>query len=179
MTGIEIPPYTFPALFSDRMVRRILSGHKTQTRRLTNGGGPWRSVAKFFGEGRPIRLWVRETWAQVGAFDPPLTIYRANYPDCVPSGYENVPPASEITWRSPIHMPYGAHRLELVVTGVRQEALQDITDQDVVAEGIESMPMALERVRMFRELWDDLHGMKNGCAWADNPLVYATTFKLG
>ncbi|GAA0795419.1 hypothetical protein GCM10009078_17510 [Cupriavidus gilardii] len=42
--------------------------------------------------GRPgDRLWVRETWTQPVALDPGPTVYRADYPACVPAGFEIIP----------------------------------------------------------------------------------------
>ncbi len=73
------------------------------------------------------RIWVRETWAEAGASAPDLKLYRANYPEHVPSHYENVPPADEIRWTPSIHMPRWASRITLEITGVRVERLNDIS----------------------------------------------------
>lgn len=159
-----------PILFSGSMVRAILDGRKTQTRRIVklphnnpldqwepttiggqNGG---RTAA---GETVPLqaaiwhtrtgdslisphgqpgdRLWVRETWARPAALDPGPTVYRADYPACVPGGFENIPSADAITWRPSIHMPRALCRIALEITGVRVERLNDCSDADAAAEG--------------------------------------------
>lgn len=137
-------------IFNGEMVRAILDGRKTQTRRIikpqpegTLSGslsGMWLS--------RPLnglllpkiediaihcpfgvvgdRIWVRETWAEAGASAPDLKLYRANYPAHVPTHYENVPPAEDVRWTPSIHMPRWASRILLEITDVRVEQLNDI-----------------------------------------------------
>lgn len=89
-------------------------------------------------------LWVRETWAQPTSLDPGPVFYRADYPRCVPSKYENVPqdPAI-IRWSPGIHMFRWMSRLTLRITDVRVERLQEISEPDALAEGV-TMP-ELER----------------------------------
>jgi len=144
------------------MVRALLDGTKTQTRRACKPMNAWvdqecREVRMVDGApyhflkgatdpveklrwpyGQPgDRLWVRETWAQPAALDPGPTVYRADYPDCVPRGYTNIPPADEITWKPSIHMFRKHSRILLEVVSVRVERLQDISEADAIAEGIE------------------------------------------
>lgn len=132
-----------PILFSAPMVRALLDGTKTQTRRvvkpqpfaITSDGVPFVQTAddeKFGRLGKVIvcpygqpgdRLWVREAWA-------PLTIGHAYSADPIwnssPSG----------RWHPSIHMPRVASRILLEVTGVRVERLQDISEADAAAEGL-------------------------------------------
>lgn len=136
-----------PILFNTEMVRAILEGRKTVTRRVVkdmdiiNGwdceadGTPIAYIDQATGDSYPPTmpcphhpgdiLWVRETWA---AWSPtygvaPKLYYKAD--GDAPAG---------IKWRPSIHMPKEAARLFLRVTDVRVERLQDITDYR--AEGI-------------------------------------------
>lgn len=131
-----------PILFNTEMVRAILEGRKTQTRRIAKTATHiMSSVEKLdeklakdiVDEYAPFQsgdiLWVRETWAKdVGRY-----MYRANYSDSE-KFYMN---GREIrmTWRPSIHMPKDAARLFLRVTGVRCERLRDITAKDAFNEG--------------------------------------------
>ncbi|HBM3258674.1 TPA: hypothetical protein LVN16_000998 [Klebsiella oxytoca] len=141
-------------IFNAEMVRAILDGRKTQTRRtvkpqpdedglakVTNG--PWvdtseRNYRCPFGDVGD-RIWVRETWAEAGASAPDLKLYRANYPEHVPSHYENVPPANEIRWTPSIHMPRWASRILLEITDMRVERLNSISEEDAIAEGMQGV----------------------------------------
>jgi len=143
----------FPILFSDEMVRAILDGRKTQTRRLAavrqsdgyRGGVPGLAgdVDSSVGWGRLVsgdRLWVREAWGLVGLgglmSSPNLRVggpafasslrYRAT-PDL-----RNLWP---LRWRPSIHMPRWALRLTLEVISRRAEHLQSISERDALAEG--------------------------------------------
>ena len=138
-----------PILFNAEMVRAILDGRKTQTRRLVKGlplAEPWFTVE----DGKPMMcdengewypaerfsvvqpgdiLWVRETWTK----DAGRYLYRADYSD-TEKFYMN---GREIrmTWHPSIHMPREAARLFLRVEDVRIERLQDISEDDALAEG--------------------------------------------
>ena len=140
-----------PILFSGPMVRAILSGTKTQTRRVLkpqpyfdNRGLLWWEWSRSAGSasidpvGQPSDewlkhcpygapgdvLWVRETWAPS---DLAPVLYRADGP--VRNG----------RWRPSIHMPRWASRLSLRIKSVRVERLQDITEADAIAEGAHRM----------------------------------------
>ncbi|ENO6831274.1 hypothetical protein ACS3L3_002742 [Klebsiella pneumoniae] len=158
-------------IFNADMVRAILDGRKTQTRRIMkpqpepcprgghwwpsnvfktmlhvedemqNGKGGWGGLV---GDACPFgdvgdRIWVRETWAEAGASAPDLKLYRANYPEHVPSIYENVPPAEEIRWTPSLHMPRWASRILLEITDVRVERLNAISEEDAIAEGMQGV----------------------------------------
>jgi hypothetical protein len=135
-----------PLLFSDAMVRRVLDGTKTQTRRLVKPqprdaeGIPVVESCPFGGPGD--RLWIRECWcsgrglaavdapaflAPPGATPAPAVLYRA---DGV-----GLPPG--VPWKPSIHMPRWACRLELEIASVRVERVQDISDKDIRAEGVD------------------------------------------
>src|SRR5580692_1161056 len=107
-----------PIIFSSAMVRALLDGRKTMTRRLATS--PLRKT------GMGDRLWVRESvWLNQGDVGAGRVRYRATEPDF--KGY----------WTPSIHMPRWASRITLEVTGSRIERLQAITERDAQAEGAE------------------------------------------
>lgn len=196
-------------IFNAEMVRAILDGRKTQTRRIMkpqpepcprgghwwpsnvfktmlhvedemqNGKGGWGGLV---GDACPFgdvgdRIWVRETWAEAGASAPDLKLYRANYPEHVPSIYENVPPAEEIRWTPSIHMPRWASRIQLEITGVRVERLQSITLGDICKEvgcGLYDFRPATYGFQVWEELWKSIYGAES---WNANPWVWVIEFK--
>ncbi|MCQ1664041.1 hypothetical protein [Escherichia coli] len=203
-------------IFNGEMVRAILDGKKTQTRRimkvqpepsksrpgdfwfsskklesmvhvsdLVPGNSPIADCHLFFQEhccpfgSVGDRIWVRETWAEAGAGAPDLKLYRADYPEHVPTHYENVPPADEIRWTPSIHMPRWASRLMLEITGVRVERLRDLSEDDAKSEGITPpsggvLPGWEYRIN-FRDLWMSIYGADN---WETNPWVWVIEFKV-
>lgn len=197
-----------PILFSGPMVRAILEGRKTVTRRVMkpmpkNAGGQYTGWVlpehrTDCPHGQPgDRLWVRETFALVGNVDPGYLTYRATYPRCLLSRYpdlENIP--AELSdvgerWRPSIHMPRWASRILLEITAVRVERLQDISEEQAVAEGVDrpenirdvdvwegsereifnAMNQPRER---FSRLWADINGPES---WENNPWVWVVEFK--
>ena len=176
-------------IFNAEMVRAILDGRKTQTRRIVKlqpdedglakvTNGPWvdtseRNYRCPFGDVGD-RIWVRETWAEAGASAPNLKLYRANYPEHLPSHYENVPPANEIRWTPSIHMPRWASRILLEITGVRVERLRSMSQDDARAEGVIAASGPMEAGLAFRELWDSIYGEES---WKANPWVWVIEFK--
>lgn len=175
-----------PIIFSGPMVRAILEGRKSQTRRLLKpqpnsgpdgkmvnlGSGSWGlSDGILSGEWKLAspgdRLWVREAWAKDG--DCPLQ-YRA--------GPHVADDALGVRWRPSIHMPRWASRITLEVTEVRVQRLQDISEEDARAEGVRgnaSGPWGCEGViEDFSDLWESIHGPGS---WDANPWVAAITFK--
>lgn len=157
-----------PILFTDPMVRAILSGAKTQTRRVVKPQ-PVPGGIGYFGPGIPFirtgssdvrcpygqpgdRLWVREAFA-LSVIDPDGpspeddpenydVIYRAD-PELpgggwTDSGGKEIPPP----WKPSIHMPRWACRLELGIAGIRVERLNDISEADAKAEGAQPLCIA-------------------------------------
>jgi hypothetical protein len=137
-----------PILFSTPMVRAILEGRKTQTRRVCKNP-PVKIPIEFQHEGcsdygfekepNPRyrvgdRLWVRETWAAPHSCDhlPPRLI---------PQGARIHFAATEnlggLIHRPSIFMPRWASRITLEVTEVRVERLQDISEEDAISEGVD------------------------------------------
>lgn len=150
-----------PIIFNSDMVRAILSGQKTQTRRPVkvqpHGVGSWVkhgdkwafpnvnpycSARCPFGQPGDL-LWVRETWSQIDdtEFGGERWIdYRATprYPESSvrrPAGWDDEAENTPLRWRPSIHMPRWASRILLRVTAVRIERVQDISEQDAWAEG--------------------------------------------
>ena len=152
-----------PILFSAPMVRALLAGTKTQTRRIfkpdrmtwdangryttyamrggelsTTGSGPFKpsSWLHYCPYGQPgDRLWVRETFARIDGQTRPWieTDYQATYTHGDRLGDTL---GIKKRWTPSIHMPRHASRITLEVTGVRVERLQDIDLADALAEGI-------------------------------------------
>ena len=143
-----------PILFSAPMVRALLDGSKTQTRRVIkpqpdfvgamgNPHVPWITKAPglhVFLEcpyGQPgDRLWVRETWQTHGELDG-IT------PRDLPNDLHIQHPATYDGWvskrRPSIFMPRWASRITLEIVSVRVERLQAISEADASAEGCERM----------------------------------------
>lgn len=160
-----------PILFSGPMVRAILDGTKTQTRRVVKpqpfwshylqpmwgkspGRNPvefgekwlWREVGPDYPDGESDdrrckfgvpgdRLWVKETFAPrdeqaMNEKDKEHIFYRADYE----TKYE-----SDGLWKPSIYMPRWASRITLEITGIRVERLQDISEADSNAEGLETV----------------------------------------
>ncbi|WP_145541657.1 hypothetical protein [Yersinia alsatica] len=220
-----------PILFNAEMVNAILSGRKTQTRRIMKVQpsehfhpqtihGAMDFTAHWYTPGvidkdgylQPARkdvfgvadedegyacplgavgdqLWVRETF-QGPLFDyeqmesyledsakfesPEYCVYKADgntAPEFVDAD-DNL----HCKWRPSIHMPRWASRINLLITGVRVERLNDISDADASAEGckISSMQSGECLSDMFARLWKSIYGDES---WQANPWVWVITFR--
>ena len=122
-----------PIIFSGPMVRSLLDGRKTQTRRVLKpqpqGEQPknWtRANDKAVRYAPGDRLYVREAINKVST--PGDVVYRADFEAGGNDG-------AGLGWRPSIHMPRWASRLTLTVTDVRVQRLQDISEEDARAEG--------------------------------------------
>lgn len=173
-----------PILFSSPMVRALLAGTKTVTRRLVN---PKRSAPyAVVGD----RLWVRETWRAVeresdavdgvlyAADEMFIRIHNsASAADAWVEAYNNGVYGE--SWRPSIFMPRWACRLELNVVSVRQERLFAITEADAKLEGV-----ACDRVgpgdtkpsykASFAYLWREINGDRS---FDSNPFVWRVEFE--
>ncbi len=148
-----------PIIFSGPMVRALLAGQKTQTRRVIKKKPALDAISVFgpkflllagnvdlVGYAPGDRLWVRETAAYINnsQFDEPsYWEYRADtngrdLPGDWPPEFKDDPERPR--WKPAIHMPRAASRLTLLVTGVKVERLQDISRDDAIAEGATSRP---------------------------------------
>lgn len=137
-------------LFKDDMVRAIMEGRKTQTRRLFKTG------KRFADEGDT--LWVKEAFRKGAS----LYHYRADATE------EEI---KSFRWNPSIFMPRAACRLELRVERVRTEMLRAISDSDARREGFET-------VEEFRDKWTSIHGDEGDVSWTENPLVWVITFSV-
>ena len=224
-----------PILFSTPMVRALLAGTKTQTRRIIKPQPPadivrhcwydaplygftkdhdvtndWHKVRLLAYKGD--RLWVREnaavrhtSWHHEDG-ETYTVSYRADEddsgvwlglpavgggprkgkaPTLFPSRSHNVD--GSLRWQPSIHMPKWASRLTLTVTDVRVERLQDISEEDAIAEGCEQYSSSTKLSRPFNadwkgiyrqgyaELWNEINGAG---AWEANPWIVAYTFTV-
>lgn len=200
-----------PIIFSGPMVRAILEGRKTQTRRrvkFTESGlvdlrGPYATpvrdgvglVWRPFGTSPEVpmppdkiselcplgsaghRLWVREAWAH-NQFMPESQC--TGPADCFYRATCSEERRAATGWRPSIHMPRWASRITLEITDVRVERVQDISEEDARAEGVE----ASETIEMrdgspcystpFQILWNSIHGVG---AWEGNEWVWVISFR--
>lgn len=178
-------------IFNDEMVRAILGGNKTQTRRIVEEKFYGRAVAaellaKHCPYGQPgDRIWVRETYRVHGkATDVATLVYRASVRNSWTEQTHLVPvdvcnkPVSE-KWTPSIHMPRWASRILLEITDVRVERLHDMSEADAKAEGATpatykiTPPEAVYRVG-FGDIWRSIYGQDN---WLSNPWVWVIEFK--
>lgn len=189
---------TRPILFSSEMVRAILDGRKTQTRRVVKLGlcpyhaqengflwtknalGEWVRYENIYPcpYGQPgDHLWVKETFAEsiAGCHSQGGLTYRADHAHPDGDG------PTRIKWKPSIHMPRWASRITLEITDVRVERLQAISHDDALAEGMAwngpGDSWNAPPVPQFAKLWNSINGIRSGRAWADNPWVWALTFK--
>lgn len=162
-----------PILFNTDMVRAILAGQKTATRRVAKNTPPCR-----LGD----ILYVRETWCNVNkkGLEPDFYYYADTF-TC--EDYD----ATEWKWRPSIHMPKEAARIWLKVADVRVERLQDMKLDDFLSEGVEIRPEAFndpenaygQAKDAFIRIWDstvkkadlDIYG------WDANPWVWVIEFE--
>lgn len=170
-----------PMLYAGELVCEILSGRKTQTRRICRA--EWMRCldptdpddhAEMVGScphGKPgDRIWVRESWASLRQYDgmPPSAM-----PTDAPVFYRATGDDGDHTigkWRPSLHMPRWASRITLELTSVRLERLWELTEPDARAEGVGS-------VDAFVRLWDEINGAR-GFRWKDNPWVWALGFRV-
>lgn len=211
-----------PILFSGPMVRALLDGRKTQTRRVLksiehtqgdeyhiwgNGGGVVgvheidvpKTAMDYVNYETGDRLYVREAWRTfdgAGMWDdlpprelsPQIVWYEADG-----KAPEDIFPGK---FRQAMHMPRWASRLTLIVTDVRVQRLQEISQDDAIAEGpgfiakitgevCESV--AAHRLGIgprwrtprdwYADLWDSLNADR-GYGWDANPWVVAVSFTV-
>ncbi|CAY73975.1 hypothetical protein EPYR_01595 [Erwinia pyrifoliae DSM 12163] len=141
------------------------------------------------------RLWVRETWRGpiVPAEDivryqqSPSQFKKADY--CQYQADSSIYSADDQEqlggWQAGIHMPRWASRIDLLITDIRVEKIQDISDDDVMAEGVQVETHFLNNFftlqseagsakDAYRKQWVTLYGCNS---WEANPWVWVIEFK--
>lgn len=201
-----------PILFSGEMVKAILDGRKTQTRRVVKGVAlealaPGMFVPEFVASQEnhycPYGnvgdcLWVRETLCQHSYFGLPLGLIPQvneggqrvwSYAADGHTDYQRKIPG--------IHMPRWASRLTLEIASIRVERIQDISEADAIAEGVEALKGQFEGCFVvagsgkgsdhgamsgttakdcYSRLWDAINA-KRGFGWDTNPWAWVIEFK--
>ncbi len=189
-----------PIIFNSEMVRAILDGRKTQTRRVIK---PQPNYQKRFGQPESEvnadiakrkcpygkvgdRLWVQETLyrvvpAWIGKYKADGKTVGGDLPLVYP-------------WKCKVlsgrFMPKSCARIWLEITKIRVERVQDISEEDAKAEGVE--PQEIKHLReiaetipdssycphklTFSELWDSINE-KRGYGWDVNPWCWCISFK--
>jgi hypothetical protein len=190
-----------PILFSGPMVRALLAGAKTQTRRIVkpqptkldghNFDGMWSDtidpVVRYFvcpygqvGD----QLYVREnfyTWAAWDSIKPSeLVAATKQQPGCeifYCADYRGICLAGKL--RPSIHLPRHLSRILLEVVSVRIERVQQITEADAQAEGVTlngGQGYDGWAKQEYSALWDHLN-LKRGFGWSVNPWVWVVEFR--
>lgn len=196
-------------IFNSEMVRAILSGQKTQTRRIVkcdfqeiagrDDGSlwPWREDCEHaedywypctFGDVGD-RIWVRETHH----LDQYGYTYKADG-DWIKEMRESGAFGCDEKWTPSMHMKRCASRILLEITNVRVERLNDISEQDAIAEGIDTDWLAESQDNYdciadhnmtgrptakghFSYLWQSIYGDDESKCWEKNPWVWVIEFK--
>ena len=217
-------PISKPILFSTPMVQAIMTGKKSMTRRAIkmslehhlitdcNGSieffqGAWgckECGAYHWDKSLKCKwqigdvLWVRETFKYFleEGKDEPIVIYKADYKNEEWSDWR-MDDGANFKWKPSFFMPRKAARIFLEITDIKVERLQDISEEDAIAEGIgrwteerlKSKPIhyqlywvdngdeslySSDPIDSFRSLWVSINGKES---WDSNPWVFALTFK--
>lgn len=173
-----------PILFSTDMVKAILEGRKTQTRRvikLPENCTPEQQNYLLYYNRYVIKecpygliggsLWVRETWAESEYI----------YDRCFYKADGNSLP-SNLKWRPSNFMPRKYSRITLEITDIRVQRVQEITNEDACYEGVKGIDKSnclvieWDYVTPFKILWDSINA-KRGYSWDSNPWVWAISFR--
>ncbi|MVF02755.1 hypothetical protein [Serratia marcescens] len=180
-----------PVIFNGEMVRAILDGRKTQTRRIAKADNSNHLLGCPFGQVGD-RLWVRETWADVNHDGHPAIAYRADGGLRVigeddgeeedpnlekywfAQWYADLISGAEGNWRPSIHMPRWASRISLEITAVRVERLTMISHEDAIAEGAPRASCCRDPRHGFIELWESIYGKESIAA---DPWVWVIEFR--
>ncbi|MBV0363885.1 hypothetical protein KTP02_06645 [Klebsiella quasipneumoniae] len=191
-------------IFNGEMVRALLDGRKTQTRRIIKDctvgsdqiskfiqiekkfiGCYPEDVPELIRECCPYgvpgdRIWVREAFAS-GLSTKSTLAYRATHKrEDLEDGFYDT-----IKWTPSIHMPRWASRILLEITGVRVERLNAISQADAIAEGAPPSHPSIDCVSQeygfpdfsrswFGQTWQHIYGEES---WDANPWVWVIEFE--
>ena len=182
-------------LYSTDMIKVILDGRKTQTRRtlglekINENPDDWHLSACFLdgkarfsndktGEDITIKcpyggvgdlLYARETWMFDGGRSSEFIKYKADDPDYAS---RTASESFKLAWRPSIHMPKWAARIWQEITGLSAERLQSITEEDALAEAPPVYGGWFETWKgCFKVEWNSLHA-EMGYLWESNKWVW-------
>jgi hypothetical protein len=156
-----------------KQIDEILEGRKTQTRRIFKPGEmliyadlPDDFCPKVI-NAKGVKWQVGRTYAVVPKRGQPAVWWSHELP----------PNEATLLWAA-VHnqnkaafAETGWQPMRIRITAIRPQTLQDITEADARAEGVES-------VAAYRDLWESINGRTPGARWADNPAVWVLTFEL-
>lgn len=179
-----------PILFSAPMVRALLAGTKTQTRRVIKPqpelmpSGNWhvRNLgAGVFGvetadvPSRQLdylrievgdRLWVRERFAVLPRTAYALPKAQSPDPDMAAYYFADFDRSGKPAWKPSIHMPRWASRITLTVIDVRVQRLQEVSEGDALAEGCKA-------IREFCYVFDSTAYGRSGLCHSSPVIAYS------
>lgn len=180
-----------PIIFSAPMVRAILDGRKSMTRRIVKPQPEYRESKSLLGHyatwakgwniddpiglkafvdgcpygGPGYRLWVKETF--MGTKD--CLSYRATDPrQVIEFGFDK--------WKPSIFMPRWASRITIEIVSVRVERVQEISRGDAMEEGcpFPNMAKGPDPRQWFEDLWESIHGPGS---WERNDWCWVIEFR--
>lgn len=199
-----------PIRFTDEMIRALLDGRKTQARQIIKPQPVWDTALTgkeglVLGESiwtpdeyanyaacpygwRGSLLWVQETFRLFDSHEE-----CSCYDFCVCASLHGNPiyradeDCRENKWKPSVHMPRWASRITLEITSVRVERLQDISEEDAIAEGIQSWIETFNNsgiyhqngqlqaypATAFSRHWQSINGPES---WNENPWVWVIEF---
>jgi hypothetical protein len=178
-----------PILFSTEMVKAILDGRKTMTRRVIKNPEKYTGIRDCgflcpYGQVGDS-LWCKEalrkkpdySWCKEG-----YAIYAVDSEQVLIGG-DGIGEGVPWKWKGDIltgmFMPRWASRITLEVTNIRVERLQDITESDACKEGDPNQGLIAsenDHTTWFQYLWDSINA-KRGYSWGSNPWVWCISFK--
>ena len=188
-------------LFKSEMIQATIEGRETQTRRVIKPQPPQGCSMAVYTHDRCPNL---DEWVFAGEDGDPIDAkcpqppyqvgeavyiqekiwrigeYAIYYSDSKPVMF--LQSANRLKWRwqrqylSPIHLPYEAARYFLKIKDVRAERLQEITEEDAIAEGMrrQELPYDIAPVWQYQELWDSIN---KDYPWESNPWVFRYEFE--